>query len=1182
MNRKPASFISLVATIITMIIGILGIIGYFTYNDFLRSIVPGGVKMVFNVAWGLICSSIVLLLFLFPLKNKIWRTVSGFLSVTVCLIGLLTIAEYIFHIDLGIDDFFFRDKFSIIQTYHAGRMSPISAVNFVLIGIGLLLLKKEKAAVFHFFYLVPIALVALLMLINFNFISDIPLYIKLAIHVAFGFITLSAAIYLAQPAIQKKINFQTKLVTGFLAAITLLVIISISSSYYNARRVYTSHLVEHTNKVLDEAAATLSLIKDIESGGRAFVITNDSSYLAYFIVAKHTISDHVKNLKALTTENSSQQERIDSLRVLVAKRIAISEEAIHLRNEKGLNAGIRWIATSQGKYYTDRIRYFTQEIQNEEKNLLTGREQKNEKSISAFNRTFYTLLATMGALLVFLFFIIKYNLKKRIKAEEKIRELNASLEHRVIERTEELHESEKKYRYLFENNPMPMWIIDLNTFQFLNVNNAAVIHYGYGKEEFLSMTALDIRPETERQRFIQLERSAFATVRNRGDWKHLKKDGSIIDVEIITYEILYEGKKARFILSNDITEKVKAEEKLLQEKYLLRTLIDILPDYIYFKDTQSRHLVNNKANIELMGASNEEETIGKSVIDFFGAEIAKSFIENDQLIIKTGATVTNMEEIIDRSTGKIKYLLTTKVAVKDKNGKVTGLVGISRDITKQKEIQLELQNSKYFLEKAQKVGQIGHWISDRKRGKLTWSEEVCYIFGINYGDFDEKIETFLNRVHPDDLEKVKSATALAIENNQPYSIDHRIVLSSGTIKWVNEQGETIFDGNGKAVMLMGIVQDITERKSVEEKIKQSEKIYKTIASHIPGSLICLFDPDYRYLLIEGDMLEKLGYSKEALLGSKAPDVMSPERYALLLPDLIRVFTGEIFTTESISGGYDVVTRFVPLKDENNVVYGAMTVAIDVTQLQNAQRKIFELNIDLERKVIERTMQLEEANKELEAFTYSVSHDLRAPLRIIDGFAGIMMADFADKLNDEGNRTLGVIMNNAQRMGQLIDDLLNLSRLGRQDIRLNKINIDNMVRSIVDEQIQLNNKQYKITYQQLLPANCDNGLIRQVWFNLISNAIKYSGKQAHPQITVGCYEKANCITYYVKDNGIGFDMKYAGKLFGVFQRLHKITEFEGTGVGLALVQRIISKHGGKVWAHADINKGATFYFSLPAA
>lgn len=1182
MNKKPASIIPLIAASITLLLGIMVLIGLAIGNDFLTSIVSSQVRMKVNVALGFIFSSVVVILFLFSPNNKIAYSVSVFLSVTVFLIGLLTLIEYIFHVNLGIDELFFSDKLRTTAAYYAGRMSPISAVNFTLIGIGLLLLGNEKAVVYQFFYLAIIVLVALLMLISFNFISDILTYIPLSIHVTFGFITLCVAIYFAQPVIQQQISFQIKLVTSFVAAIVLLAIISIFSSYYNDRRLYTSDRVEHTNKVLDEARQTLSLAKDIEGGGRAYTITSDSSYLNYFISAKEAIPDHLQSLKELTTGNAAQQKNIDSLESLINKRINFSEEAIRLRNEKGLKAAINWTATFQGKYYADRIRYFAEEIQKSERNLLTETEQKHEKSITAFNRAFYTLLAIIGALLVFIFFVVSYNLKKRIRAENEITELNASLEQRVIERTEELHQSEKKYRYLFKNNPLPMWIIDLHTFQFLNVNDAAIEHYGYSRNEFLSMTAADIRPENERQKFIQLQRSSNLSVRDRGNWKHLKKDGSIIDVEIITHEILYEGRKARFILSNDITEKVKAEDKLAYEKQLLRTLIDNLPDYIYFKDTQSRHLVNNKANLQLIGASNEEETIGKSVVDFFGAETSKPFIEDDKFIIKTGATVTNMEEVIQLNTGHIKYLLTTKVPVKDKKGKVTGLVGISRDITKQKEVELELRNSKYFLEKAQKVGHIGHWISEREQGKLTWSEEACDIFGINYNDFDGRIETFLNKIHPDDVEKINSATALAIKNNQPYFIDHRIILSDGTIKWVNEQGERISGETGQATMLMGIVQDISERKMVEEKIKQSEKIYKTIASQIPGSLICLFDRDHRYFLLEGDLIERLGYSKERLLGNKVVDVLPHERYALFLPDLLHAFDDHTFTTETVSSGYDLITRYVPLKDENNMVYMAMTVSIDVTELKNAQRNFLELNIELERKVIERTEQLEKVNKELEAFTYSVSHDLRAPLRIIDGFAGILRADFGDKLNEEGHRTLDVIMNNAQLMGQLIDDLLNLSRLGRQDIRLNKVNIERLVKSVVEDELMLNSNQFKMTYQQLLPASCDNGLIRQVWVNLISNAIKYSSQQAHPQITVGCYQKENYNTYFVKDNGVGFDMKYAGKLFGVFQRLHKKTAFEGTGVGLALVHRIVSKHGGKVWAHAEINKGATFYFTLPAA
>jgi light-regulated signal transduction histidine kinase (bacteriophytochrome) len=168
------------------------------------------------------------------------------------------------------------------------------------------------------------------------------------------------------------------------------------------------------------------------------------------------------------------------------------------------------------------------------------------------------------------------------------------------------------------------------------------------------------------------------------------------------------------------------------------------------------------------------------------------------------------------------------------------------------------------------------------------------------------------------------------------------------------------------------------------------------------------------------------------------------------------------------------------------------------------------------------------------------------------------------------------------MGQLIDDLLNLSRLGRLSLKVYPVNMQQLVQDVINELLLMKSLPVAIECGQLLPASCDGNLLRQVWMNLISNAVKYSGKSAHPRIEINSCQQDGEITYSVKDNGVGFDMKYADKLFGVFQRMHKLTEFEGTGVGLALVQRIIVKHGGKVWADAQVNKGAAFYFSLPVS
>lgn len=242
------------------------------------------------------------------------------------------------------------------------------------------------------------------------------------------------------------------------------------------------------------------------------------------------------------------------------------------------------------------------------------------------------------------------------------------------------------------------------------------------------------------------------------------------------------------------------------------------------------------------------------------------------------------------------------------------------------------------------------------------------------------------------------------------------------------------------------------------------------------------------------------------------------------------------------------------------------------QVRNAQH-------DLEKKVEHRTAELETANKELEAFSYSVSHDLHQPLRIIDGYATVLSKKFSDKLDEEGAQLLGSIKARASRMGRLIDELLHLSYLGKKELTIQHTDMNTLMKAVVKEQLILTSKHVEIKTGNLEAAVCDNTLIRQVWSNLISNAIKYSATREHPRIEIGSYKKDDEIIYSVKDNGVGFDMKYAGKLFSAFQRLHP-KEFEGTGVGLALVQRVVVKHGGTVWAEAEVDKGAIFYFSLP--
>jgi len=258
------------------------------------------------------------------------------------------------------------------------------------------------------------------------------------------------------------------------------------------------------------------------------------------------------------------------------------------------------------------------------------------------------------------------------------------------------------------------------------------------------------------------------------------------------------------------------------------------------------------------------------------------------------------------------------------------------------------------------------------------------------------------------------------------------------------------------------------------------------------------------------------------------------------------------------------------------------------ELKNAEDDIRKLNDELERKVIKRTAQLELANKELGSvnkelgsFSYSVSHDLRAPIRAIHGYTRIIMEDYADKFDEDGIKILNSIMNNSKKMGQLIDDLLAFSKLGRKQVTVSEIDMSALVQSVTGEfSFEEGENKPKFLYKNLLPANGDKALIKQVWINLISNAIKYSKYKPKTTIEIGAKIQGDMMIYYVKDEGAGFNMEYYDKLFGVFQRLHSQEEFEGTGIGLAIVQKIVDRHKGTVWAESVVNEGTCFYFSLP--
>jgi PAS domain S-box-containing protein len=375
------------------------------------------------------------------------------------------------------------------------------------------------------------------------------------------------------------------------------------------------------------------------------------------------------------------------------------------------------------------------------------------------------------------------------------------------------------------------------------------------------------------------------------------------------------------------------------------------------------------------------------------------------------------------------------------------------------------------------------------------------------------------------------------------------------------------------------------RKQAEEALKKNEAIYRTLTENIPD-IIARFDRNLKHLYVN-PIIEKItGVPVVTYFGKTNEELGMPfANLAIWNENMHQVFETASprkyeFSFLTKDGIHHYLTEAVPEFSEDGKVITILTVTRDITDIKKAEAEIKLLNEDLERRVDIRTAQLEAANKDLESFSYSISHDLRTPLRALNGFANILLDEYSPVLDIEGLRLLGVIIENANKMGLLIDDLLSFSRLGRIEIQKVPIDMYAMAMSVYQELI-VNEPDPKVDFRlgEIAKSYGDPSMVRQVWFNILSNAIKYTSKNTSRIIEISSYTDDGETIYKIKDNGAGFDMAGYEKLFGVFQRLHVSKEFDGIGIGLAIVNRIVSRHSGRVWAEGKVGQGATFYFSL---
>jgi PAS domain S-box-containing protein len=549
----------------------------------------------------------------------------------------------------------------------------------------------------------------------------------------------------------------------------------------------------------------------------------------------------------------------------------------------------------------------------------------------------------------------------------------------------------------------------------------------------------------------------------------------------------------------------------------------------------------------------------------------------------------------DRSLRWVRNSGRARVAA---SGRVERVSGIAEDVTDRKLAQLALLDERDRLAKIASTTPV-HLHSYRSRadgtGGFTFgADRLAPLFEIPVEELERDTSAIVRHIHPEDVDAVVAETERSRRELTPWRAEFRLVHSTRGEIWVEAHSVAVPEPDG-GVTWHGAITDVTERKRSEQALAESQAEHSTVVENLrEGVITCSLAGDI--VNVNRAALEMYGFESRSECLRPLGDFRSQIELRSLdgapLPfdqwPLNRVLRDEVIRNVELrvklkKTGRERIFNYGGsiVRDRRGKPLLALIHTSDITDRKQAEEQLQRLNQELELRVARRTRELENSNRELEAFGYSVSHDLRAPLRAVSGFSRALSEDFGANLPEEAQRYLNAIRSGAARMGRLIDDLLALSRLGRTPLTRSVVDVKQLVESCVKGlELDPNGERPLIVVGELPPCQGDQVLLEQVFLNLLSNALKYSRYRSPPRIDVGSLVTPEGeVVYFVRDNGAGFEMEYAHKLFGVFQRLHRDDQFEGTGVGLAIVKQIVTRHAGRVWAESATDRGATFFLTI---
>jgi PAS domain S-box-containing protein len=626
-------------------------------------------------------------------------------------------------------------------------------------------------------------------------------------------------------------------------------------------------------------------------------------------------------------------------------------------------------------------------------------------------------------------------------------------------------------------------------------------------------------------------------------------------------------------------ERKRAEEALRESQELFDRFMSNSPVIAFIKDEQGRFLYVNSL-LERTWNRPLADWLGKTDFDLFPAEQAQQWRDNDTAVLAGGKAVQFLETSVDEDG--IHFWLSFKFPVIDASGQ-RFLAGMSLDISDRLRLEDELRQS------------------EAKFRRLFDANIVGIIFPDLSGNILEANDAFLEMVGytREDLRagRVRWDTMTPAEYKP---LDERSIeeLRTSGVCTPLEKEYIRKDGSRVPVLLVGallegepertvsFILDLSDRKQAEQALRESEARFRNLADTAPV-LIWMSGTDKLCTYFNKPWLDFTGRTMEQEFGNGWVEGVHPDDFQRCLDAYVTAFDARQafkrdYRLRRFDGEYRwVLDTGIPRFTSDGRFRGYIGSCIDISDRVSAEAEIRKLNESLEERVKERTAQLEAANQELESFSYSVSHDLRAPLRHISGFVELLQKQVGATLDATSLRYLNIITQTTKQAGKLVDDLLSFSRMGRTEMRYTTINMTQLVKEVQrDIEQEISGRAISWQIEELPEVQGDPSLLRLVLYNLMHNAVKYTSKRDRAEIKIGSIKNDHEFVIVVRDNGVGFDMRYVHKLFGVFQRLHSPQEFDGTGIGLANVQRIIHRHGGRTWAEGVVEEGATFYFSLP--